>query len=303
MYLPAISMGCAVPEVDFAASVHSVFQSALNLRVNGGRRLLTLLASGESDLPQGIRLDTPAGFSFEGLQTGERALCRESILSFENSSLTVQLRGARRWKCDLPALAIDPSNPSVSAAWRCVWEALNKRQKLSESEIVAEDLFRLGEPAQAGVARKVGGALRELIASTRRYELATSSAVGTLIGLGSGLTPSGDDLLVGYVGGLWCSVRHSSERLQFISSLGKRIIRLSRKTNDISRTYLYHAVRGQVSSRLADLAEAICHGEDRGRLLDIAEAAMKIGHTSGMDAVNGMLLGLAAWEGNQLFST
>jgi hypothetical protein len=84
--------------------------------------------------------------------------------------------------------------------------------------------------------------------------------------------------------------------MQFISTLGKAILRSARKTNDISWTYLAQAVRGQVSSRLAHLAEAISLGEDSQHLLEIAEAAMRVGHTSGMDVVTGMLIGLAAWE-------
>jgi hypothetical protein len=123
-----------------------------------------------------------------------------------------------------------------------------------------------------------------------------------LIGLGPGLTPSGDDLLVGYLAGLWCTVRDQGKRAQFISSLGKTVIRLSRQTNDISRTYLYHAVRGQVSSQLANLAEAISYAENPERLLAIAESAMRVGHTSGMDAVTGLLVGLTAWDGNDLLS-
>jgi hypothetical protein len=38
------------------------------------------------------------------------------------------------------------------------------------------------------------------------------------------------------------------------------------------------------------------------QLLEIAEAAMKIGHTSGMETVTGLLVGLTAWEGNHLVS-
>ena len=72
-------------------------------------------------------------------------------------------------------------------------------------------------------------------------------------------------------------------------------------TNDISRTYLHHAVRGQVSSRLANLAEAISYGEDSERLLDIAETVMSVGHTSGMDTVTGLLVGLTAWENKPRF--
>jgi hypothetical protein len=302
MDYPAISMGYAVPIGNFDASVHSVFRSAINFRLNGKNGLLTLLASGEGDLPQGIRLDTPRDFSFEGFQRGEPAICRDGILHFETSSLTIQLQGARRWKCDLPALEFDTTTPAVSAAWTSVWSALNRRQILAESQIVAEDLFGLDKTVQAGVSRQVRGAMHDLLNATRQHELADPSAVNSLIGLGSGLTPAGDDLLVGYLAGLWCAARDKSERAQFVSNLGRAILRRSRKTNDISRTYLYHAVRGQVSSRLANLAEAICHGENPGPLLEIAEAAMRVGHTSGMEAVTGLLVGLAAWQDDYLLS-
>jgi uncharacterized protein DUF2877 len=299
MYLRAISIGYAVPDENFEASVHSVFNSALNLRLNEESELLTLISSGEGDLPQGIRLDAPAGFSFEKLEVGEPIVCRDDILHFQNSSLSVQLSGARRWKCDLPALKFDITDPAVSAAWRFVWDALNKRQRLKESEIIAEDLFRLDESARTEISRRAGKAMRDLLPATRQHELTDSSAVSSLIGLGPGLTPSGDDLLVGYMAGLWCTIRGKSERAQFVSNFGETISHFSHKTNDISRTYLYHAVYGQVSSRLASLAEAIGHGVKPEQLLRIAESAMKIGHTSGMETVTGLLAGLAAWEGNR----
>ena len=300
MSFTAISIGYAVPTEGFDAAVHSAFQSTLNLRLRGDDGLLTLLASSKGDLPQGMRLNTPKDFSFEDIQVGEAALCRDGILHFKNSSLAIQLNEARRWKCDLPALKFNPTNPAVSAAWSLVWNALNKRQRLMGSEIAAEDLFHLSTLGQAGMLHRVGKAIRGLLNAARQYELTDASAVHSLIGLGPGLTPSGDDILVGYMAGLWCTVDGSSERAQFISSLGKTIIELSDKTNDISRTYLYHAVRGQVSSRLANLAEAICRGAEPERLHVTAETALSVGHTSGMDTVYGLLSGLDAWEGNQL---
>ena len=67
MHLKAISIGYAVPRTDFDATVHSVFRSAVNLRPAKGGLLLTLITSGEADLPQGIRVDFPEDFSFERL--------------------------------------------------------------------------------------------------------------------------------------------------------------------------------------------------------------------------------------------
>jgi hypothetical protein len=274
MYFKAISVGDAVPHTDFDAAVHSVFRSAVNLRLDKGHRLLTLVASNEADLPQGIRVDTPADFSFEICRAGELVACRDDILRV--GPLTIELRGTRRWKYDLPSLHADLTDPSAATAWRCAWDALNKRQIQLNAEIIAEDLFRSDGTIRTGVPRTAGKAMRGLVDATRRDDLLTAaSSVRSLIGLGAGLTPSGDDLLVGYLAGLWCAVLDNS---------------------DISRAYLYHAARGQVSSRLADLAEAICRGENSERLLTIAESAMRVGHTSGMDAVTGMLIGLAVWS-------
>ena len=293
MHLSAISVGDAVPRADFDAVVHSVFQSAINLRPANGNELLTLIASGEADLPQGIRVETPEDFSFEIFSVGKQAICRDGNLRLD--SLTIELHRTQRWKCDLPALKFDPTNPAVASAWSFVWDALNKQQNFSKSEIVAEELFPPNEMVLDGISRKSGEAMRNLVVATQRYDLTDISAIESLIGLGSGLTPSGDDLLVGYLAGLWCAVRDASERAQFVSDLGREVIRFSTQTNDISRTYLYHAAHGQVTSLLANLAEAICRGEKGERLLVAAGSAMRVGHTSGMDAVTGLLTGLTAW--------
>ena len=300
MYLNAITIGYAVPSENFTASVHSVFQSAINLQLYDSDKLLTLLASGEMDLPQGIRLDTPKDYTFEIFSVGEQVTCQDNVLRLD--SLTVDLRSARRWRCDLPILKADTTKPAVSAAWNCVWEALNKRQILSKAEIVAEYLFRSDEIKSTSISRKAGKSMQNLVKATRRYDSTNTSVVNSLIGLGSGLTPSGDDLLIGYMTGLWCTVQGRRERVQFVSDMGETIIRRSSKTNDISRTYLYHATQGQVSIRLANLAEAIGRGENPDRLLEAAEAAMRVGHTSGMDVVTGLLVGFAAWEGNHILS-
>ena len=290
MFLKAISIGDAVPHADFDAAVHSVFRSAVNLSPAKESNLLTLVTSSEADLPQGIRVDTPEDFSFESgaLRAGEPAACRDELLRF--GPLTIGLRGARRWKCDLPSLQADLTDPSVATAWQSVWDALNARQVQLNAEIIAQDLLRSDATLRAGAA------MRGLLDATRRTDPAAPASVRPLIGLGSGLTPSGDDLLVGYLAGLWCAVRNSRERTQFVTGLGETVIRLSHLTNAISRTYLTHAARGQVSSRLADLAEAICRGENSDRLLTAAESAMQVGHTSGMDAVTGLLIGLVVWS-------
>ncbi len=295
MRLNAISIGYAVPRADFDAKVHSVFRSAINLRLTKNI-LLTLVTSNEADLPQGIRVDTPDDFSFEIFQMDEQVACRDNILRCASSVQTIDLRDAESFICALSALQADMTSQAVASAWRFVWQTLNQRQIESNAEIIAQDLFRSDATIKAGVSRKAGEAMRGLFAATQQFDLTAASYLDKLIGLGTGLTPSGDDLLVGYLAGLWCTVQDKRERMQFVSDLGKAIIHLSGQTNDISRAYLYHAAQGQVSSRLADLAKAICRGENSDCLLTATESAMQVGHTSGMDAVTGLLIGLVIWE-------
>ena len=270
-----------MPRRDFDAVAHSVFRSAVNLRLEGEERLLTLLASDEADLPQGIRIDAPKGFSFEGLAIGSRGTSRGGVLTL-GDSLSVALTDAPRWDSHLSALHTDLSQPAVMDAWRVAWDALNQR-KSSDSHL------------EGDCHLKISKAMGRILEATRQYEFADEAGIAALIGLGTGLTPSGDDVLVGYMAGLWCAA-HSPEAREFLSAFGETMIRLSHRTNDISRTYLYHAARGHVSSRLFNLARAICCGADSQQVRDCTESAMRAGHTSGMETVTGFLLGLAAWE-------
>ena len=69
MRLTAISTGYAIPYIDFDASVHSVFRTAVNLRPANKDLLLTLVVASEADLPQG---NESPGYSGQGnQQTGE----------------------------------------------------------------------------------------------------------------------------------------------------------------------------------------------------------------------------------------
>ena len=295
MHLDAICVGYAVPCGNFDTEVHSAFSSAANLRLMRSKRLLTLVTVNAADLPQGIRLDTPHGFTFEGLTSEERVSCRDGVLHFEQTPLTIDLRPAKSWKCDLPGLAANMKDPSILAAWQSVRQVLDDWRRDKGTGLPA---------SQSIINLRLYESVSDLIAATRECDnINAAEVVGTLIGLGPGLTPAGDDFLVGYLAGLWCAAGEKPERVRFLLHLGKAVTRLSRQTNDISRTYLVQAARGQVSSRLASLAEAICKGEHSDHLREVTEAALQMGHDSGMQSVTGLLLGLSIWEGDFARST
>jgi hypothetical protein len=294
--LKALSVGYAVPQHDFRVTVHSVFPAAINLKSGNRGRLISLVRSDCADLPQGMRLDTPAGFSFDlGLQPGENLFCQNSSLQDENKRLSINFRQAKYWKCKLPDLGTDGINQNFITAWNSVWQALNERQRLCGAEICAEELFYTDTPKQKVVTKSMGVLVRELVEAARNLNTHVEKIIARLIGLGQGLTPSGDDFLIGFLAGL-CSTRGKTrERLKFLSELGKEVRHLSCYTNDISSTFLFYATQGQVSSKLANLLDAIAGGEGTAHFWQTVEEAMRVGHSSGMDTVTGLLVGLSTW--------
>lgn len=110
-----------------------------------------------------------------------------------------------------------------------------------------------------------------------------------LLGLGPGLTPSGDDLLGGALVALDRIGRHD---LRDATWLGLASEARSR-TNEVALAHLAAAGEGECSPALAAAAEALLCGacdELPGALAGVAT----IGHTSGWDALAGVVLVLRA---------
>lgn len=291
MQIHASSVGEAVPPETFDAVVHSAFDSAANLRLANEDRLITVLVSDRYELPQGIRIagsDVP----IRSLDPGRRAACRGGILRFDSFPLSIDLRHAPVWKCRVPGLALEMGSHGAQAAWSRAWELLNRRQRQQNSDIVADELFRM--QARSLLGRKISRPVMQLIASADGFDVQRSiQAAEGLIGLGPGVTPSGDDVLIGFLAGLWSLSGQHAKRQSFVRSFGRDLLRIARQTNEISRTYLYHAVQGQFSSTLSTLVEKIGTG---GNVESAVREALQVGHSSGMDSVTGLLISLAVWN-------
>jgi hypothetical protein len=105
-----------------------------------------------------------------------------------------------------------------------------------------------------------------------------------LAGLGPGLTPAGDDLLLGAMHGIWAT-RPEAEARE-ISSLIARAA--APRTHVLSASWLEAAAEGEAAEPWHNLVAAIMAHDDAG----LRNAIMRIlptGHTSGSDALGGFL--------------
>lgn len=300
MRLKALSLGYAIPDSDFLAHIHSVFTSTMNLKVDESTDLITLINSNETDLPQGIRVDDPTNFAFNGFQVNGQVGCQAGILRFAGSELEIDLTRAERWQCDLRHLCNEGDPERFLVSWNLVWKILNDRQIEFKADIIADSVINPREGSPSLFSERLNDGISTILRSAGKLDPGLANeAVSILVGLGAGLTPAGDDFLIGFMTGLICRSGSDRNRELYIARLGETIQSNLKRTNDISRTYLKHAGLGQVSRNLAELAEAICGGWNDDRLYVRMKSAMNTGHSSGMDTVTGLLVGLGVWDGNQ----
>jgi Protein of unknown function (DUF2877) len=248
--------------------VHSVFRAAVNLEFEG--ELVTLAGPAVGGLPNGIVLDADLDFSALGLVAGRLARLEPDTLCVDGRRLVVDLRTARPWSPRLArgallALGLDHDQgagplPASGVDRNQVVGALAAALARVPVHGGFAPLLRLlahgvdwpidGLPRTCAMAYP---AIRRLRAGAvaGELDLAVDGARG-LIGLGEGLTPSGDDLLVGFSAGLRAVGSALDPRLaQACAQLA------SGRTTRIAEAFLVHAARGEYSARLHRLVQAL----------------------------------------------
>jgi hypothetical protein len=152
-----------------------------------------------------------------------------------------------------------------------------------DSPDASEESFLLHTARQA-TERLLEGVIRQQSQLVRQ-------GASSLIGLGPGLTPSGDDLLIGFI----AANSLLAEPIGFSSALYQRLhlelLALARgRTNKLSITWMEYAAQGAVAEHVGRLFQALV--VDEARLLEEAAlAVLKSGATSGADLLAGIILG------------
>jgi Protein of unknown function (DUF2877) len=279
MRVAALSIGYGAPVGGFDGRVEAVYPRACVLLLDD-HRLLTLVTPTIGRLPRGVVVDTPPEFTFApGIAIGASAAARSGILRIRGAALAVDLRSARSWRSFLGVLKIDGRREAVARALETAGAALRLDGR--------SDVF----------VHLAGARIADLAAATRALDAtATEKAMSGLVGLGDGLTPAGDDYLVGYFAGLWACAGADRSRANFVTALSEWLKRIAPCASKTSRVYLEAAADGEVSERLFDLANSVAEGSDSAAVDRAAAAALAVGHSSGACGVCGFLQACACWS-------
>lgn len=261
-----------------AGLIHSVYQKTINLSLDGALAALQVKESPMSPISLITDLSS-ADISKLKLNPGERVcLSKTGILLNSSGQIhTVSYAGAE--KHDLFLSAGPHSFP-------CKKLIGNIKAALAASDTGGFDIIFNGCPEERLslmlLAAKKRIAQSYSLCRSERYDEAGSCLSG-LLGLGIGLTPSGDDFLCGVLAGLRLL---GEEKSEFGQALRNSITEHLADTIDISAAFLSCALCNQYSLAVNSLL-TVPEPET------LAASFSKIGHSSGTDTLCGVLFALA----------
>ncbi|MEG1491408.1 MAG: DUF2877 domain-containing protein [Oscillospiraceae bacterium] len=259
-----------------SGTIHSVYNKTINILC--GDNLLSLQSRGTPRSP--LTLETnciPQELWNMNIAPG---------IDAEISAQGIRVKGiffdfdfASVWNANLTEMLPDNSAPerpiSIDFLCSCLRE-LMPVGGFADLALPDGSLWKSSLSAQA--ASHILSRCHELLLS-RNWDYAALKAAD-LLGLGEGLTPSGDDFLCGMLAAT--DMLGTKDAQLARASLVRELRPSLSKTNDISAAFLDCAINGYFSNAVISLA---CGGNAQSVTNDFS----KIGHSSGADTLSGII--------------
>ncbi len=189
---------------------------------------------------------------------------------------TIDTGTVKTFTCRFPEQKGNYPKESMLCIARAAW-VLAKPDSLCQLMIPSRDALR------APILDSVQVSAGELLAQRRPEQL---------VGLGSGLTPAGDDFLVGYLAFLH---RYGSEKE--LKALRDALYEARHKTTALSQVFLIRAMEGEFSAPVLALFTA-AERSIQEEVLSCTARLCAVGHTSGSDLLGGILYAAKQYGSN-----
>ena len=291
--VPVLRVGMLAREVcrrGGHGEVAAVFERSLYLRVGED-----FICIGEPAIGNGpTTLIIAARVAELGLRRGQCAFISDGGIAV--GDLLFDLRGCATWHTP-PWPAVSATLPATCAdiAQRAAAESPADSLARAVFDAVDTPLARLARPRIAMFASwlAVGWAKRRrrvpTIAAHGGHGASRLSPpyslVRDLAGLGYGLTPSGDDFLIGVL-----AMLDALEQTNIHAALGRAVVAAADRTSPLSASFLRAAAAGHIGENLHTMIAAFLSGDADAAIA----AAARIGHTSGWDALAGAVVACRA---------
>ena len=267
----------------FTGTVHSVFTHAVNIQSEVNGEIFTLATEAMDNAPNTLIIDLDTLGNLHIHQHDRVSVQHDQLLIEDKVQIAMQT--ASHWQCQLPIFPTDQTCLKTNVVTVKQFIDLHgksggmKRSNSPISEFEAETSRLLQQRTSL-----LRGELMN-----QRFDHFQSYAID-LVGLGPGLTPSGDDFLVG----LFAVIHLENSPCYIYKQLCENVITMMKPlTNAISYTTLKKAANGQVRESICSLNYAILYGTEVDSIQELRKV-LAIGSSSGTDIALGLISGLEA---------
>jgi hypothetical protein len=211
---------------------------------------------------------------------------------FTIGDVAVQLEGAELWDAKLRQLTTQPKGSQIKTIVGFIQSQPNLRAHVRMLEHVFATYGEIGMPSQGEIGDRYLSAIIEparMLCQGLRYGdlLKTRDAARGMSGLGEGLTPTGDDFLMGAFLA-YHLVNPHGQKTDFLTDVVNALVG---RTNILSTSFVECAARGEAALPWHMLVEALEHGSPQV-LINACDRIIAIGHSSGADALAGFVASL-----------
>ncbi len=279
------------PSTEIAEIVH-IFSRAVNYILPSGE-LFCIAFEETRNLPHGILVEGSQGFQCFGLKPGMQVVKNRSQLSFGHDSLIIDFNGAASWN---PYSAKVPLCDNISQNIEFVLGVMIKASSTQWHSTLLEVFAQLivGEKVNCNedpILKRIAFLTRQLCDAIQQRDpdafLKTSK---TLIGTGMGLTPSGDDILIGIIAALsLCDNQESG--IYWLKQSQQKILNYLDSTTIVSKAFLQHAIQGRFPELLIDFIVNM-NSADKDKLCAAVTRLTRFGSSSGCEMALGSMIAL-----------
>ncbi len=300
--LPAYSIGSVIAQrtqhQGVIGQIHSVFKHVVNIAfLNGG--LGSIVGSEVYRGPLSINVEIPKNMDMLslGMKNNLSVSRVADLIIIGESELAISIENASLWEpvqLYNDVLSVSDIVERNLMKLREVARSYGKLDGLGLLIELSEDELHDTEVATTLdiVPRLALPHLLNLIQTIKTKDLDNlPESVQHLVGLGPGLTPSGDDFLIGLMLSMLFIARNFKLDIDHIIDVNETIIScIPGRTTSISEEFLFQAATGNANEPILNLIETLLTSNS-AQVERATRTVLAIGGTSGTDTILGILFG------------
>lgn len=291
-------------EKNRSVQIHSVFSSAVN--IIGDDIFFSILTDRHGLYPMSCRVSSEIPFTEYGLQAGMKMLVGNGVMNILQAGIQIRINGSAIR--DLSVSSVrglripDNLDAKVTLLKELLWE------NGSEDDLSTLVTGKYQNPYADFVKKR----LAEFEEVIQRGDVSAAGRAGELAGCGIGLTPSSDDLIVGYLSAYLVDSKAKEKsskaayktvnaigivnEIGIVNAIGNEA---AKHTNVISGAFLRQCGQGLLSEDMLSLLRTLYSGAGSEEVLAYGRRVLSYGSSSGTDILTGVVLAITALQGGE----